>query len=311
MPWMPPAMSGEVPLRARLAENAWRVAIQEIAQKHGLWPCALEPYDRGETIVWRAGEHVIKVTIPQCSYQIEAEVGCLTALEGKLSVTTPRLLAHGDLSGWPYVVMDRIQGVPLAEVWEELDHEERLRLARDLGSLCRELHSLPLDGFPTGWRTFWATFSSNVGERHRAHGDASPLVLGIDSFLEKVGPLDDSGLVPLHTELIDQHVYVSRRGGRVELSGLIDFADARVGAPFYEFGALSDFIFKGERGLLRELMLAYGVPAAELTEEYSEKLLAWSLCHRFASLPRTLSKLAPPTPASLEELARRLYSVSE
>lgn len=58
-------------------------------------------------------------------------------------------------------------------------------------------------------------------------------------------------------------------------------------------------------------MLAYGVPAAELTDEYSEKLLAWSLCHRFANLPRTLSKLAPPTPASLEELARRLYSVSE
>jgi hypothetical protein len=58
MPWTPPtppALSGEVPLRARLAEDAWRVAIQEIAQKHGLWSCALEPYERGETIVWRVG----------------------------------------------------------------------------------------------------------------------------------------------------------------------------------------------------------------------------------------------------------------
>jgi hygromycin-B 7''-O-kinase len=118
----------------------------------------------------------------------------------------------------------------------------------------------------------------------------------------------DSRTVPLHTELIDQHIYVQQVAGRFELSGLIDFADARVGAPHYEFGALVGFVFKGEPGLLREFMLAYGIREAELTQAYSEVLLGWSLCHRFANLSRTLGELGPPTPSSLEELAMRLHS---
>ena len=297
-------------MREHLTEDGWRVAVTEIARAHGLWPCELEPYVKGETIVWRAGEHVIKLTLPACQYQIDAEVGCLTALEGKLGVAPPRLHAHGRLADWPYAVMQRLPGVPLADVWPALDHGQRLRLAGELGRLCKELHSRPLDGFPAGWDSFWKTVSSDVGARHQMQGGSSPLLASIDAFLDEVGPLDSTVKVPLHTELYDQHIYVRRSGDRVELSGLIDFADARVGAPEYEFGAFVDFIFKGEPGLFREFLLAYGIRETELTPAYSEVLLAWSLCHRFAKLSRTLAAVGPPAPSSLEELAARLYSVS-
>ncbi|HET9953130.1 MAG TPA: hypothetical protein VFQ61_01430 [Polyangiaceae bacterium] len=72
MPWQPPVWNNALPLRRQLPEGDWRVAIEEIVAKHGLAPCELEPYARGETIVWRAGHHVVKMTAPQFAYQIAA-----------------------------------------------------------------------------------------------------------------------------------------------------------------------------------------------------------------------------------------------
>jgi hygromycin-B 7''-O-kinase len=117
--------------------------------------------------------------------------------------------------------------------------------------------------------------------------------------------------VPLHTELIDQHVYVSERAGKFELSGLLDFADARSGPAEYELAAPVAFVFRGERGLLRAFLLAYGIPERQLTPHYAQTLLAWNLCHRFANLARELALLHPPLPETFEELAERLYALGE
>ena len=206
--------------------------------------------------------------------------------------------------------MDRIGGYPLAHFWPALGHEHRRRLARDLGSFCHELHALESRGFPSGWDAFWRTISTNVGSRHAAAGGPPALLAEIDAFLVKVGPLTADRLVPLHTELIDQHVYADERDAQVELSGLLDFADSRLGASHYDFSAPVEFIFKGERGLLREFLLGYGVPEAHLTPSHSEKLLGWSLCHRFGTLARTLALVEPQVPSSLEELAATLYSLA-
>lgn len=310
MVWTPPPLDNSLTLRRHLPDDGWRIAIEHIARRHGLVPCEFEPYAMGESIVWRAGEYVIKLTIPQCAYQIVAEVDCLEATRGTLSLVTPKLHSHGDLSGWPYMIMERIGGCPLSEVWPQLDHDNRRRLARNLGSFCRELHSLPTRGFPGEWAPFWRAMTTDVGKKHAGHGTLQTLVGCIDPFLAKVGELVDLDLVPLHTELIDQHIYVDECHGQFELFGVIDFADARLGAPHYEFGSLVEFVFKGERGLLHEFMLAYGVSEDRLTSRYSETLLAWSLCHRFSNLGRTLAILEPLVPSSLEEVATVLYSLS-
>ena len=257
--------------------------------------------------MWRVADHVVKLTVPECCYQIEAELQCLTGLPGKLSVQTPRVRACGELGGWPYVVMQRIHGRPISEVWATIPHDERRRLARQLGMLCCELHSLDASTFPGGWDDFWCACTSNAAQKHGSGSAPAGLVAAIEPFLRRVGELDCSRLVPVHTELTDQHVYVEERNGTIELSGLIDFADARAAPAAYEFGALIEFIFRGEPGLLREFLVAYGV--AELSLEYSECLLAWSLYHRFCHLERLLGAVGPPVPKSLEELAERLFGV--
>jgi len=310
MSWSPPTLHHDRPLREEAPENVWRFAMTHIAKAHDLGPCELEPYATGEAIVWSVGEHVVKLTIPGCRDQLEVEGGCLEAIHGKLSVATPKLHARGDISGWPYLLMTKIPGRALAEVWPKLGHERRRPLARKLGLLCRELHALSPAGFPGGWQEFWGTVSHQVGARHATRGGPPELLSRIDPFLAKIGELGAAGLVPLHTELTDQHVYVEERGGELSLCGLLDFADARLGAPQYEFGAPVEFIFKGERGLLREFLLSYGVEEALLTPDFSEVMLAWSLCHRYAQLGRLLGLIEPDVPDSLEELSSRLYSVA-
>jgi len=204
-------------------------------------------------------------------------------------------------SGW--------RGRPLAAVWPELDHEHRLRFARRLGLFTHELHALPHSGFPADWPDFRRRFCTDIGRRHAASGATSEQLEWLRAFVAKVGDLPDGPLVPLHTELIGQHLYVDERGGQLELTGLIDFADAMLGPAPYEFGALVGFIFQGERGLLREFLLGYGIPEANLTRRYSETLLAWSLHHRFSNLGRTLAMLEPLGLSSLDDIATVLYSL--
>jgi hygromycin-B 7''-O-kinase len=148
-----------------------------------------------------------------------------------------------------------------------------------------------------------------LGARHAAHGGPPALLASIERFTRQVREAAHGPLFPLHTELSELHVYAEERRGQLELSGLLDFADARIGPAQYELGCLVEFLFRGEPGLLRELLLAYGVPEAELTASYSENLLAWCLCGRFSNLNRVLRLVAPWVPESLEALAARLFAL--
>ena len=227
---------------------------------------------------------------------------------GRLPVATPALLFTGELDGWPYVVTSRIDGVPIADVWRDLPHDEHRRLATELGSLARELHGLDAADEPESWRAFFAECRERARTRDR---EVPALGAEVEPFLEQVGELGDERHVLLHTELLDQHVFVAERRGRWELSALIDFADARVGPPEYDVPALVEFLFRGEPGLLRSFLVAYGTPESELDDERSERLLAWGLTHRYGSLARMLecTRGSGMRIDGLRDLARSLYSV--
>ncbi|MCP3917166.1 MAG: aminoglycoside phosphotransferase family protein [bacterium] len=308
MTWSAPRHDTNTELRDHLSPDAWSEAIVEIARVHELDTSGLHAFPTGSDVVWGAGAWVVKMTAPLWQDEIEAEARLLETVAGKLSVATPRALATGTLDGWPYVLMSLVAGIPIGNAWAETDATDHVRLATDLGRLTAELHALQVPAGDDDWDAFWARCRQDVGKRHARQADLpAALVDAIDPFLARAGDLSQSPRVLLHTELLDQHILVTERDGKHELAALIDFADGRVGPAGYEFPALVEFLFKGEPGVLRAFLGAYGVPASELTEERQHEMLAWGLSHRFGSLARMLAAAGEPTPSTLEDLGARLY----
>lgn len=307
MKFVPPVCGPEDELRALLPVEGWRVAIAEIAARHGLSLAAALPFASGSDVVWSVGGAVVKLTGPRWTWQLDAEAHWLRQVAGRLPVATPEVLARDELAGWPYVVMTHVPGRALADVWPDLEERERLRLAADLGELTRSLHDLAVEGDADAFTTFWETCRNDVAARHAKPGVPPALLAAMPAFLDR-HDLATTPRVLLHTELLDQHVLVDDREGRPTLSALIDFADARIGPAEYEFAAPVEFIFRGGPGLLRAYLHAYGVPDQDLGPARSERMLAWALSHRYGSLERMLSAVAPFEPESLTDLALRLYA---
>lgn len=309
MSWTPPTRDPEVELRDALTTEKWREPITQIAERHELDSRELFPFPTGSDVVWSAGEHVIKFTEPRWAEQMATEAENLKLVHGALVVGTPRLALVGELEGWPYLVMTHVAGEPIGDLWPSLAGEDRRRLAGDLGRLTKQLHALAGEEQATAWPSFWSECLHEVPERHARRGAPPELAREIAPFLGRVGPLTPSGFGFLHTELLHVHILAEQRAGHVELCGLIDFADSRVGAVEYEFAAPAEFLFKTEPGALRAFLLGYGEDPDQLDAERSRRLLAWSLCHQFGHLERMLVACGQARPTSLDDLAEKLFGL--
>ncbi|QDU85106.1 Phosphotransferase enzyme family protein [Planctomycetes bacterium Pla163] len=303
--WAPPG-PGQGELRERASEDEWRGAVLAIAARHGLGDQrTARLFDSGSDVVFGGADLVFKFTDPRWSEQMASERRWLEHLDGALSVATPQLVAEGEICGWPYTVMTRVAGTPLGTVWATLDHAARLVLAQDVGELVAELHVLPLPDVFEPWEPFAHTAVAAARTRRAQLIASDPdvtraLVDEVESFLaESLGAETSDGVeraaaagfgdarrVVLHTELLDQHVLVDTSGARLRPCGLIDLADARVGPPEYDVPALVEFVLKDEPGALDALCDGLGGELAERDEAATDRLLAWSMCHRFAHLGR-------------------------
>jgi hygromycin-B 7''-O-kinase len=265
-------------------------------------------YPTGSLPVFAADEHVIKLFPSKARSHFETEKAALARIDGKLSISTPRLLAAGERDDWLYVVMSRLRGRSLAETWPVLSSGDRHRLLRDLGTGLAELHATATHDLPAlsvDWRQFVHAQRESCRERQAAKGLASLWLTQLDDFLERWSPRDDGRRVLLHTEVMREHLLVNEVNGRWQLSGLVDFEPAMVGVPGYEFGAVGLFVACAEPGLLGVVLDAYG---AERDAELPYRLMAYKLLHRYSNLRWYLERLPSGDATTLESLARRWFA---
>lgn len=309
-PWRAPAFDPQRELRDHGDREFWRAGIAAIAAREGLGGTPVEPFASGSDVVWRVGEAVVKWTAPRWGEQMDREARVLEHLDGRLTVRTPAVLARGELDGWPYLVQRRLPGRALGEVWPGLDAAERLRLAGDLGALCRELHDAPPPPESPPFTPFWEACRRDPTARHAGPAAAQALVGELEPFLARLGELPRGPEALLHTELLGDHVLLERRAGGFVPSALIDLADARPGAPELELAAPVEFVFRGEPGLLAAFLRAYGWRERNGALPTPECALAYGLLHPYGRLARALDAAGGagrPAPASLRDLARALY----
>jgi len=296
--------------------DLWRPAILEICREHRLATDPLEHRVDGANVIFFAGQaHVVKLFAPLWHEVHAGERACLVHVAGQLPVATPALLGDGEIEGWPYLVLERLPGVSLASIWTSLAEPDRRRIAGSLGELIGVLHRLPIAGLEAlrvDWPSFIADRRAACADQHRRKGASETLLAGIPAALAAAEPLAALRReVLVHADVADVNVLIELRDGVWQLSGLLDFGDSMVGDADYDLVTTAEFLLCGRPALLRAFLLGYGLREEALDDALSARLMALTLLHRFANLPRFVERVGRAAPfATLDELSRFAWRTS-
>jgi hygromycin-B 7''-O-kinase len=294
---LPAGISLEEYEHARKEDARWRPAARALFARHGM---AGEPERLGGTaLVYVSGDRVLKLVPPPWAAGLDAERTVLETAAGRLGVSTPEVVAHGELDDWPYFVMTRLRGRPLDDVWPSLPRASRERSARAVGELLARLHALPPPFAPSlappgGWPAFLTERAATTLERQRALGlapaDLAALEDALPDLLEAALAAAAAPAVLLHTEIGPGHVLSDEAGEPV---GVLDFGDALVGPASYDLVAAALFVAHGDPRLFALLAEAAGGHPDPRT------LLASTVLHRYSNLPWYLRETGARDFASL------------
>ncbi|WP_058533848.1 aminoglycoside phosphotransferase family protein [Legionella saoudiensis] len=270
----------------KLFENV----IRKILAQHNLPFNALTLFSEGSNIVFSCDNKlVIKLFPPFHKDQFASERLVLKALEGKLSVKTPVLKFEGELAGWPYIIMTQLEGTLLETLWHNLDQNNKLVIMQELGSLIREVHSLPTQGLEAidcHWKQFIENQIMGCIENHKVKNLSKSLLQQVPSYIDvmKESLLSIEEPVILTGEYTPMNFLVTNIDGIWHIAGLIDFGDAMLGHYKYDLLGPGAFLIQGDTELLKTFLRAYGFLPSELNEELSQQLTALMLLHKYSNL---------------------------
>jgi hygromycin-B 7''-O-kinase len=295
--------------RLRNAREQWDPAVRAIARDHGLSVEHIECLDGSNLVVGVGPDHVIKLIPSIYRREYEGELGGLTQVTGALPVRTPQICASGALGAWTYIVMTRLPGEPLGPHLGSLTSSEMRDIVYTVGSALRALHAIPAPTVGSllteSWNEFVATQSALCKDRQIGWGVHQQLAEGIPDCLAraKLGDLPDRAV--LHADLTSWNVMVENLGGRWEMTGIIDFADVRLGAPVYDLSPPALLIARSDRDLFRTLLDGYGMATDARKEALQDQLMAAAILHPFGDLTRNYDVNRPPS--SLNELRNAMF----
>ncbi|MDR3502807.1 MAG: aminoglycoside 3'-phosphotransferase/choline kinase family protein [Legionella sp.] len=264
--------------------------VRTILVQHNLPLKSLRPFSEGTNIVFSYDNKlVIKLFPPVHQDQFESERLILKALEGKLSVKTPALKYEGELAGWPYLIMTQLDGTLLETLWHKLDQNNKLVIMQELGSLIKEVHSLPTQGLESidcHWKLFIENQIMGCIENHKVKNLSTSLLQQIPSYIDlvKESILNIEQPVILTGEYTPMNFLVTNIDGIWHIAGLIDFGDAMLGHYKYDLLGPGAFLIQGNTELLKTFLSAYGFLPKELNDDLSQQLTALMLLHKYSNL---------------------------
>lgn len=293
-------------------EAVWLPAMRAICLRHSLDPASLSFAPPGSNVVFWAGQDlVIKLFAPTWHADAAKEARWLDALTGQTGLNTPGVFARGNIEGWPYLILTRVQGKPLDEIWDDLSFKGQLRIAASLGACLAALHSVAVPVLEES-RAEWEAYRQSQLEGC----PAAQAHLGLDqAWVEQVArwitllpPFSprQPDLVLVNGDLNPEHLLCEQDDAGWRVTGFIDFADSIAAHPFYDL-VRPGFILKASPLQRRAMLQAYGFSSADLTPALTRELFAYVLIHRFASIPETLTELGDAAPNNLAELIELLW----
>ena len=266
--------------------------MRVICQRHDLDMTQLEFAPPGTHVVFRVKPSLyIKLFAPPWREDFATERFVLEKLSHQtdLPIPIPFLVAEGEIENWPYIVITAVEGVPLCEVWESMNMPDKEYIAIRCGEFMASLHLTDTDGLEeiaVDWPAFVEKQIQSCIDKLRRTDISKQWIDSVTEFMENLPPLFEPDFQPvlLNADVTDEHVLVSKHGNRWEMTGFIDFGDAMLGHPYYEFAAPFCSVTRGSKELRRAMLLSYGFTDDQLNETLSRQLMAYTLIHRFITV---------------------------
>ena len=294
--------------------DVWLPAMRTICERHSLDKTLLELAPPGTHVVFRVGPHLyIKLFALPWSGDLVPERLVLRKLSGRTDLPIPRLVTEGEIEGWPYIIITAVDGIPLCKTWNSMETSDREHIAARCGELMSTLHATPTEGLEAiavDWPTFVDSQIQDCRDQLIQTSIDRHWIYSVVEFTNALPPLVEPDFRPvlLSADVTDEHILVSERGGRWELTGFIDFGDAMLGHPYYDFVAPGALITRSSPSLQRAMLLAYGYSSNQLNANLANQLMAYTLIHRFFNISELLEQSGTQPPACFEDLKRELWS---
>jgi hygromycin-B 7''-O-kinase len=312
MPQLLPAVADLADfLRARDQPiDAWRPALHTLAVRHGYPDEPATRFASGQGPVFAAsGQLVVKLVPWFWAHVVQREAECLRYFAGKTSLPVARIAAEGTLEDWHYVVLSRLPGEQLDQVWPQLPRPDRMKLAGGFGALLRELHRIPVGTLRPGgiaWAQFLEHRVASWTERRDLDRLPPPLREDGPRFLAAAGAQGATGpLVLLHGDLAPENALVERDAAGWRFSGLLDFGNAMVGDPLFDLTAPTVLLAPGQGEIVNRILAGYHGADTPGAKPLRARLMALTLIHPMADLPECLALIegaeACPTWAAVAE----------
>lgn len=288
----------------------WKPVVTEIVTAVGLdpGPEINAGYPGSCAVFIAGGQAVVKLFPPFFVSDFAVELAVYELLDGR-TAAVPSLLASGtyhDRIDWPFLVLSFCSGEPIRSLHKRLGTAGRNRISQQTGAVLRAVHHTPI--FPEEPFTPWPVFLQQRYERcllelRNNTPLSADLLEQIARLLAELTPeLRRERSLLLNADLTDDHVFVAQEAGSWDLQAIIDWADAEVGPPCYEWIA-AWFGFCRRDPVMFRALVSSCTPDQVFDETFQRKLLACTFLHRFGSLiVRERWQIEPP-PANLSLLA--------
>ncbi len=308
--------------------TVWRQAVEQVAQRHQLAATTIQAGLAGTHPVFRFGDgeqqHFLKFYETRLfagarSYRIERML--YQQLLSTLPIAVPHLVASGTLAAdgrWPYIITTVIPGQSFGEGRARVSQSDTLAIATLLGQTLRQLHSTPTEHTPAlvelrqEFRQFIDRQYAQCLANHQKWNTLPRHLLDqIPRYLAQQPRLNAGTTACLiHADLTHDHLLGEFHHGHWQPTGLIDFGDAWVGDPMYEWVALHLSLFQLDRQLLRACLNAYTFDTAR-QGDFIERAMVATLLFEFNPFePIAQHRPEVLTATTLAEVALQLWDVT-
>ncbi|HQU86944.1 MAG TPA: aminoglycoside phosphotransferase family protein [Pyrinomonadaceae bacterium] len=310
-----PQIQTKEDFEANFHSKIWLEAAKEICRKHRVSFDKIKRAGGSEHIVFLIDEKfVLKIYKPfrNC---FERETKSLEFVGGKTDFVIPEIVYTGEFENFPYVLMTQLAGDSMTRAdWLKIPEKVQSEFISKLAVGLKQIHALSAESFENDWAEFVKDRAEKFIERQIAHGVNKRVLKALPKYIE-----ENLSLVPINEKAVFMHadvhfgnLRVLNSNGKLQVAGLFDFADSRVGFHEYEFLAIGVLMIQGQGNLQREFLKSYGYAEKDLDEKMRKRLMMLTMLYETADLRRYAMRLKPEAVEfSLDELERGIWSFAK